>query len=56
MAWEYSQSTGILTHNGRHVATGYSGHDRARTTPTCRTCRTLGHARRGATDWPAEGR
>lgn len=25
MTWRYSQSTGRLTHNGRVVATGYSG-------------------------------
>ena len=25
MPWKYSQSTGQLTHNGRHVCSGYSG-------------------------------
>ena len=26
MSWVYSQSTGYLSYNGRHIATGYSGH------------------------------
>ncbi|MBS9432722.1 tlde1 domain-containing protein [Photorhabdus hainanensis] len=26
MTWQYSQSTGVLTHNGSFIAKGYSGH------------------------------
>jgi type VI secretion system secreted protein Hcp len=26
MTWKYSQSTGVLTHNGSFIAKGYSGH------------------------------
>ena len=33
MCWEYSQSTGILTHNGSHIATGYSGHGAGKNNP-----------------------
>jgi Protein of unknown function (DUF2778) len=33
MAWIYSQSTGILTHNGNHIATGYSGNGEGKNNP-----------------------
>ncbi|EYU17052.1 tlde1 domain-containing protein [Photorhabdus aegyptia] len=26
MTWQYSQGTGVLTHNGSFIAKGYSGH------------------------------
>jgi hypothetical protein len=34
MAWEYSQSTGVLTHNGQHYAFGYSGKGKAKNDPS----------------------
>ncbi len=33
MAWIYSQSTGYLTHNGVHIATGYSGNGEGKNNP-----------------------
>jgi hypothetical protein len=33
MPWTFSQSSGILTHDGKHVATGYSGHDDGKNNP-----------------------
>ncbi len=34
MTWQYSQSTGVLTHNGNYVATGYAGAGNARNNPS----------------------
>ena len=33
MSWIYSQSAGTLTHNGRQVAIGYSGHGNGKNNP-----------------------
>jgi hypothetical protein len=33
MGWVYSQRTGSLSHNGVHIATGYSGHGEGKNNP-----------------------
>jgi hypothetical protein len=42
MTWTYSQSTGELTQDGRHVATGYSGAGDGRNNPGQQATRNVG--------------
>lgn len=45
----YSQSTGVLTRDGRHFGTGYSGHGTAKNKPDRQRERAVGPIPRG--DW-----
>jgi hypothetical protein len=47
MAWIYSQSTGILSHDGRHIATGYSGHDEGKNNPAMQEVENVGPCPQG---------
>ena len=47
MAWMYSQSTGILTHNGSHVATGYSGNGAGKNNPEMQSVPDVGPCPQG---------
>ena len=61
--WTYSQSTGELTHDGQHVATGYSGAGPGRNNPDMQASQgqgpipqgsyTIGSARQGRHTGPA---
>jgi Protein of unknown function (DUF2778) len=49
MPWQYSQSTGRLTHDGRDVGGGYSGHgDDGQNNPTMEAVRNVGPIPRGS--------
>lgn len=45
----YSQSTGVLTRNGKHVATGYAGHGTGKNNPGAQREKGVGPLPRG--DW-----
>jgi hypothetical protein len=47
MGWIYSQSTGDLTHNGSHVATGYSGNDDGKNRPIMQSLPDIGPCPQG---------
>lgn len=47
MAWEYSQSSGILKHNGITVETGYSGGGAGKNNPDMQHVRNVGPIPRG---------
>lgn len=47
MTWEYSQTTGQLTHNGQPVAVGYSGLGAGRNNPGAEQQRNVGPIPRG---------
>lgn len=47
MSWTYSQTTGQLVHNGRVVATGYSGTGHGRNNPDLEDARNVGPVPRG---------
>ncbi len=42
MAWLFNQRTGQLTHNGRPVASGYSGHGPGKNNPALQAARGVG--------------
>jgi hypothetical protein len=45
--WTYKQSTGELSHDGAHVATGYSGHGAGRNNPALEGVARVGPLPRG---------
>lgn len=47
MAWEYSQRTGVLTHNGQFFAQGYSGAGVGENNPTMEKTRSIGPIPKG---------
>jgi hypothetical protein len=42
MTWKYDQSSGVLTHDGAHVATGYSGREWGKNNPAAQDARGIG--------------
>ena len=46
--WVYSQSTGELTHDGQHIATGYSGSGIGRNNPQMQTTHDVGPVPQGS--------
>ena len=47
MTWIYKQATGDLFHNGKYVASGYSGRDWAKNNPEAERARAVGPIPRG---------
>lgn len=47
MTWQWDQSAGSLTHNGQHVANGYSGKDLGKNNPAMQAATALGPIPRG---------
>lgn len=47
MPWQYSQRTGILTHNGKYIAQGYSGAPAGQNNPDMEQLRNIGPIPRG---------
>lgn len=45
--WRYSQSTGVLTHDGKYAASGYSGNGRGKNSPSMQDARGVGPIPRG---------
>lgn len=45
--WEYSQTSGDLSHNGERIATGYSGHLEGKNNPAMQDHASLGPIPRG---------
>jgi hypothetical protein len=46
--WLYSQSSGALSHDGKHIGTGYSGRDEHKNRPESQTLQGLGPIPRGS--------
>jgi hypothetical protein len=47
MTWQYDQATGCLSHDGRPVGTGYSGHGEGVNNPAMQDVRSVGPIPRG---------
>ena len=54
MAWKYDQSSGELTYNGGHVATGYSGRDWGKNNPSAQAAPGIGPIPAG--EWRIAGK
>jgi hypothetical protein len=52
-AWTYSQKTGDLDQDGKHVATGYSGNGEGKNNPNLENVRNVGPIPQG--DWTITG-
>ena len=48
MTWTWNQSNGILSHDGKYVATGYSGHGSGVNNPSMQNVPNVGPLPRGA--------
>ena len=47
MTWTYAQKSGVLTHNGKYIKTGYAGFGKGKFNPSMQCVRNVGPLTRG---------